>query len=235
MKSDSFKKNRKALTALLLCTGFIAAHPLAMRAEGSGSSVQTVQQQQIKVTGTVNDDMGPIIGASVVEKGSSSNGTITDMDGNFALSVKPGAVLLISYIGYKPQEVQAVAGKAIKITLKEDTEMLDEVVIVGFGTQKKVNLTGAVGTLSSKELKERPVTSAVAALQGLVPGLNITTPGGSLETKPAINVRGATTIGEGSTGDPLVLIVSIPRILRTYLCSRMPQLLQYTVHVLHSV
>ena len=206
MKSDSFKKNRKALTALLLCTGFIAAHPLAMRAEGSGSSVQTVQQQQIKVTGTVNDDMGPIIGASVVEKGSSSNGTITDMDGNFALSVKPGAVLLISYIGYKPQEVQAVAGKAIKITLKEDTEMLDEVVIVGFGTQKKVNLTGAVGTLSSKELKERPVTSAVAALQGLVPGLNITTPGGSLETKPAINVRGATTIGEGSTGDPLVLI-----------------------------
>ena len=96
MKSDSFKKNRKALTALLLCTGFIAVHPLVMRAEGSGSSVQTVQQQQIKVTGTVNDDMGPIIGASVVEKGSSSNGTITDMDGNFALSVKPGAVLLIS-------------------------------------------------------------------------------------------------------------------------------------------
>lgn len=178
-----------------------------MRAEGSGANVQTVQQQQqIKVTGTVNDDMGPVIGASVVEKGNSSNGTITDMDGNFALSVKPGAVLLISYIGYKPQEVQAVAGKAIKITLKEDTEMLDEVVIVGFGTQKKVNLTGAVGTLSSKELKERPVTSAVAALQGLVPGLNITTPGGSLETKPTINVRGATTIGEGSTGDPLVLI-----------------------------
>ena len=98
MKSDSFKNNRKALAALLLCTGFIAAHPLAMRAESSGPSVQTVQQQQIKVTGTVNDDMGPVIGASVVEKGNPSNGTITDIDGNFSLSVKPGATLLISDI-----------------------------------------------------------------------------------------------------------------------------------------
>lgn len=89
MKSDSFKNNRKALAALLLCTGFIAAHPLAMRAESSGPGVQTVQQQQIKVTGTVNDDMGPVIGASVVEKGNPSNGTITDIDGNFSLSVKP--------------------------------------------------------------------------------------------------------------------------------------------------
>ena len=129
MKSDSFKNNRKALAALLICTGFIAAHPLAMRAESSGPSVQTVQQQQIKVTGTVNDDMGPVIGASVVEKGNPSNGTITDIDGNFSLSVKPGATLLISYIGYKSQEVQAISGKSVNITLKEDTEMLDEVVV----------------------------------------------------------------------------------------------------------
>ena len=207
MKSDSFKNNRKALAALLLCTGFIAAHPLAMRAESSGPGVQTVQQQQqIKVTGTVNDDMGPVIGASVVEKGNPSNGTITDIDGNFSLSVKPGATLLISYIGYKSQEVQAISGKSVNITLKEDTEMLDEVVVVGFGTQKKVNLTGAVGTLSSDELKERPVANATQALQGLVPGLNIDVTNGSLESRPDINIRGTATIGEGTSGAPLILI-----------------------------
>ena len=206
MKSDSIKNNRKALAALLLCTGFIAAHPLAMRAESSGPSVQTVQQQQIKVTGTVNDDMGPVIGASVVEKGNPSNGTITDIDGNFSLSVKPGATLLISYIGYKSQEVQAISGKSVNITLKEDTEMLDEVVVVGFGTQKKVNLTGAVGTLSSDELKERPVANATQALQGLVPGLNIDVTNGSLESRPDINIRGTATIGEGTSGAPLILI-----------------------------
>ena len=206
MKSDSFKNNRKALAALLICTGFIAAHPLAMRAESSGPSVQTVQQQQIKVTGTVNDDMVPVIGASVVEKGNPSNGTITDIDGNFSLSVKPGATLLISYIGYKSQEVQAISGKSVNITLKEDTEMLDEVVVVGFGTQKKVNLTGAVGTLSSDELKERPVANATQALQGLVPGLNIDVTNGSLESRPDINIRGTATIGEGTSGAPLILI-----------------------------
>lgn len=186
---------------------------------------------------------GPLSEPVSWKRVTSSNGTITDMDGNFALSVKPGAVLLISYIGYKPQEVQAVAGKAIKITLKEDTEMLDEVVIVGFGTQKKVNLTGAVGTLSSKELKERPVTSAVAALQGLVPGLNITTPADrsrpslrSMCVEPQLSVKALQVIPSfSSTVWKVTFTVSIPRILRTYLCSRMPQLLQYTVHALHSV
>ena len=206
MKSDSFKNNRKALAALLLCTGFIAAHPLAMRAESSGPGVQTVQQQQIKVTGTVNDDMGPVIGASVVEKGNPSNGTITDFDGNFSLSVKPGATLLISYIGYKSQEVQAISGKSVNITLKEDTEMLDEVVVVGFGTQKKVNLTGAVDVIDNKQLQERPVANAVQALQGVVPGLQITQSSGSIESRPSINVRGTATIGEGTSGDPLILI-----------------------------
>lgn len=96
MKSDSFCNNRKALAALLLCTGFIAGHPLAMMAEGNERNVQVVLQQ-IEVKGTVNDAMGPVIGASVVEKGSTSNGTITDMDGNFSLAVKPGAILVISY------------------------------------------------------------------------------------------------------------------------------------------
>ena len=205
MKSDSFGNNRKALAALLLCTGFIAGHPLTMMAESNETGLEVVQQQ-FKVTGTVNDAMGPIIGASVVEKGKIGNGTITDMDGNFSLSVKPGATLVISYIGYKTQEVAVVAGKTINVTLKDDTEVLGEVVVVGFGTQKKVNLTGAVDVVDSKQLMERPVANAAQALQGIVPGLQITQNSGSLESRPSINIRGTATIGEGSAGSPLILI-----------------------------
>lgn len=120
--------------------------------------------------------------------------------------MKPGATLLISYIGYKSQEVQAISGKSVNITLKEDTEMLDEVVVVGFGTQKKVNLTGAVDVIDNKQLQERPVANAVQALQGVVPGLQITQSSGSIESRPSINVRGTATIGEGTSGDPLILI-----------------------------
>lgn len=205
MKSDSFKNNRKALAALLLCTGFIAGSPLSMRAESNEQSLQTIQQQQIKVTGVVKDAMGPVIGASVLEKGT-SNGIITDIDGNFSLSVKPGAKLIISFVGYKTQEVQAVAGKNLEVTLADDTEMLDEVVVVGFGTQKKVNLTGSVGLATSKEIESRPVTSAVQALQGLVSGLQITTNTGEMDKDMKINIRGTGTIGEGSSGSPLILI-----------------------------
>lgn len=164
------------------------------------------QSSTINVKGVMNDAMGPIIGASVVEKGNTANGTITDMDGNFSLSTRPDATLTVSYIGYKTQEVRVVDGKAINVTLKEDTEVLDEVVVVGFGTQKKVNLTGTVDVIDNKQLQERPVANAVQALQGVVPGLQITQGSGSLESRPSINVRGTATIGEGSSGSPLVLI-----------------------------
>lgn len=151
MKADSFKNNRKALTALLLCTGFIAGHPLVAMADNN-VSVQTVQQQKQTVAGIVKDATGePIIGASVVEKGT-TNGTITDFDGNFSLSVPSGATIVISYIGYKPQELTVTPGQAMNIILKEDTEVLDEVVVVGFGTQKKVNLTGSVGLATPRKL-----------------------------------------------------------------------------------
>lgn len=117
MKTETFKFSRKATTALLLCTGLVASQPLSLWAENDSGAVQIVQQQKITVKGTVNDAMGPVIGASVVEKGNSSNGTITDMDGNFSLSVQPGTVLVVSYIGYKTQEVTATVGKAINVTL----------------------------------------------------------------------------------------------------------------------
>ena len=173
MKSDSFRNNRKALAALLLCSSVITGCPLAVMAEGNETNLE-VAQQQIKVSGVVKDAMGePVIGASIQEKGT-SNGIITDVNGNFSLSVNQGATLVISYIGFKTQEIPVVAGKILDVTLKEDTEMLEEVVVVGFGTQKKVNLTGSVGIATAKEIESRPVTSATQALQGLVPGLKIT-------------------------------------------------------------
>ena len=172
---------------------------------GSNETSLEIVQQQIKVSGVVKDSMGePVIGASVVEKGT-SNGIITDINGNFSLSVTSGATLAISYIGYKTQEVQAVTGKVIDVTLKDDTEMLEEVVVVGFGTQKKVNLTGSVGIATAKELESRPVSSATQALQGLVPGLKITTSSGALDQNMDISVRGTGTIGS-SSGSPLILI-----------------------------
>ena len=205
MKSDSFRNNRKALAALLLCSSFITGCPLAVMAEGNETNLE-VAQQQIKVSGVVKDAMGePVIGASIQEKGT-SNGIITDVNGNFSLSVNQGATLVISYIGFKTQEIPVVAGKILDVTLKEDTEMLEEVVVVGFGTQKKVNLTGSVGIATAKEIESRPVTSATQALQGLVPGLKITTSSGQLEKDMNISVRGTGTIGSGSNSSPLILI-----------------------------
>ncbi len=205
MKSDSFRNNRKALAALLLCSSFITGCPLAVMAEGNETNLEVVQQQ-IKVSGVVKDAMGePVIGASIQEKGT-SNGIITDINGNFSLSVNQGATLVISYIGFKTQEIPVVAGKILDVTLKEDTEMLEEVVVVGFGTQKKVNLTGSVGIATAKEIESRPVTSATQALQGLVPGLKITTSSGQLEKDMSISVRGTGTIGSGSNSSPLILI-----------------------------
>ena len=211
MKVDSFKNNRKALFALLLCSGFIATHPLAVMAESESYSVQNVQQKQT-VSGIVKDSSGePIIGASVLEKGT-TNGTITDLDGKFTLSVSSNAVLQISYIGYKTLEVKSSPNMGV--TLQEDTETLDEVVVVGFGTQKKVNLTGSVGMASAEDLESRPVANAVQALQGVIPGLNIDNSGngGELNASKSIDIRGTGTVGTDAngtaytSGSPLILI-----------------------------
>ena len=127
--------------------------------------------QEQNITGQVVDYLGePIIGANVLIKGTTT-GVITDAEGNFTIKAAPGDILQFSYIGYLNVEVTVKSGKPLNIQMKEDTEVLDEVVVVGFGTQKKVNLTGSVGIADSKELESRPVTNATQALQGLVPGL----------------------------------------------------------------
>lgn len=168
----------------------------------------TILGKKKKVTGTVKDVNGePIIGATIVEKGT-TNGTVTDFDGKYMLELSEDGTLSISYIGYKSLEYLAsnIKQGVLTVTLKEDTEIMDEVVVVGFGTQKKVNLTGAVGVAEAKELESRPVTSATQALQGLVPGLQISTNTGEMDKNMSINIRGTGTIGDGSSGSPLVLI-----------------------------
>jgi TonB-linked SusC/RagA family outer membrane protein len=205
MKSESLRNRRKVLATFLFCVGLIAGYPGKAMPNGNEPGLFSMQQQK-KVSGTITDQSGePIIGANVVEKGT-TNGVITDVDGNFSLSVGDNAVLRISYIGYLSQEITVGNQRNLSIVMKEDTQTLDEVVVVGFGTQKKVNLTGAVGVLGGEELMERPVANATQALQGMIPGLNIEVSNGSLESRPNINVRGTTTIGEGSSGSPLILI-----------------------------
>ena len=168
------------------------------------------QQQSREITGTVVDTSGEaVIGASVLVKGS-TNGTITDIDGNFKINAAAKSVLQISYIGYLTQEVPVGTQNHIKVVLKDDTQTLDEVVVVGFGTQKKVNLTGAVAVVDAKALESRPVSNVSQALQGLVPGMNFSYGtdgnGGEIGQDMKINIRGAGTIGKGSNASPLVLI-----------------------------
>lgn len=172
------------------------------------------QNSTIKVKGVVNDAMGPVIGASIVEKGNTGNGTITDIDGNFSLNVSSNSTLIVSFVGYKAQEIPVVGKTFFTIDLKEDNEMLEEVVVVGFATQKKVNLTGSVGTATAKDIEARPVANAVQALQGVIPGLNISNSGngGELNATKSIDVRGTGTVGKDasgnafSSGSPLILI-----------------------------
>ena len=166
------------------------------------AAVEKQQQQQAKkVTGCVKDALGePIIGASVVEKGAPTNGAITDFDGNFTLTVS-GNELQISYIGYLPQVVKVQSGvTSYNVTLKEDTKTLDEVVVIGYGTQKKVNLTGAVASVSTDDIKDRVQTNVLSAIQGTVPGVTIISRPGST---PSINFRGRGNLG---TSAPLYVI-----------------------------
>ncbi|MCR5680637.1 MAG: carboxypeptidase-like regulatory domain-containing protein, partial [Prevotella sp.] len=137
--------------------------------------MSTVVMAQGKVSGTVVDAQGePVIGASVVVKGT-SNGTITDYDGKYTIASTPqGATLVFSYVGYRTQNI-AVAGKSqINVTLEEDKQMLDEVVVVGYGVQRKSDVTGALTRVGEKELNAKPVSNAFEALQGKAAGVDIT-------------------------------------------------------------
>lgn len=165
------------------------------------------QQDGKKVTGVVKDASGEtIIGANVIVKGT-TNGTITDIDGNFSLDAPADATLLISYIGFSDQEI-AVAGKSsFDITLSEDTEVLDEVVVIGYGTVKKKDLTGAVGSVKSEDIVARKTTQLTNALQGAISGVMITRNSNEPGSSGSIKVRGVTSMGDSN---PLVIIDGVP-------------------------
>ena len=161
---------------------------------------------QLYTTGRILDAKGgAVIGASVFIQGTNT-GTISDHDGHFSIPVTKESLLNVSCMGFTSQIVQVKPGMDYVIVMEEDTEYLDEVVVVGFGSQKKVNLTGSVATVSNKDIIQRPVQSATQALQGLVAGLNISQSSGLLDSTPLMDIRGIGTIGEGSNASPLVLI-----------------------------
>ncbi|MDR3268580.1 MAG: TonB-dependent receptor [Tannerella sp.] len=168
---------------------------------------QADQEEGKKVSGIVTDEKGePLAGASIMEKGI-ANGTVTDVDGKFRLNVLPNAILVVSFIGYTTQEVATGNKTNLNVTLQEDSQLLEEVVVVGYGMQKKVNLAGAVETVSSKVLENRSTSNVALALQGLVPNLTITPGGGQANDAPSFNIRGTTSINGGS---PLILVDGIP-------------------------
>lgn len=209
------KKTEKLVsTALLLSglfVGYIQAAPYVVATE-----MHSVQQNNVCTGVVVDEDNGTVIGASVVVKGT-TNGTITGLDGDFSISnVEKGDVVVVSYVGYVDAEI-VWSGKPLRIVLKEDAKILDEVVVVGYGTQKKVNVTGSVGMVGSEVLKARPVQNVSQALQGVIPGLNVSTTnsGGALDGTMNINIRGTGTIGEGSGSSPLILIDGIEGNLNT--------------------
>lgn len=163
--------------------------------------------QSINLKGKIVDTANnPIIGANVLEVGT-TNGTITDLDGNFDLKVATNASLNVSYIGYKTIEVPVNGKSTIKIVLQEDNELLDEVVVVGYGTMKKSDMTGAISSVNVEELSKRSTTNPAEALQGKIAGVNITRAGGNAGAGVQVKIRGVKTFG---SNEPLYIIDGFP-------------------------
>ena len=193
------QKIRKTALLMGACSLLGMYSPLVANAE---NSVQAVQQSTKKITGTVSDAQGPVIGASIVEKGT-TNGTVTDLDGNFTLNVKPGATLVISYIGYTTQEIATGSQSSFNVTLQEDNTALEEVVVVGYGVQKKKLLTGATVQVKGEDIAKLNTTNALEAMQSSTPGVQIT----QASTQPGkgykVYIRGIGTTGNSA---PLYVI-----------------------------
>ena len=194
------RKFRK--TALLMGAMALLGLGYSSNANAAGAP-QEIQQATKKITGTVVDASGPIIGASVVEKGKSGNGSITDFDGNFTLSVEPGATIVISYIGYETQEIKVGNQSNFNITLKEDNAQLDEVVVVGYGTMKKKLVTGATVQVKGDDIAKLNTTNALEAMQSQTPGVQITQSSSQPGKGYKVYIRGVGTIGDSQ---PLYVI-----------------------------
>ena len=191
--------------AILLASGMTCSTAMA----ASPNQIMSVTQSSTIVKGQIVDAEGePIVGATVVEIGT-TRGTVTDLDGKFQLNSPANAKLRITYVGYKTVETKAHDG--MKIVMQHDNAQLDEIVVVGYGQQKKVNLTGSVTNVDiSKTLGGRPEQDVAKALQGAVPGLTITNTSGDINSQPTMQIRGLGTLSNGATSNPLVVVDGVP-------------------------
>lgn len=191
--------------AILLASGMTCGTAMA----ASPNQAMSVTQSSTIIKGQIVDAEGePIVGATVVEIGT-TRGTVSDLDGNFQLNASANAKLRITYVGYKTVETKAHDG--MKIVMQHDNAQLDEIVVVGYGQQKKVNLTGSVTNVDiSKTLGGRPEQDVAKALQGAVPGLTITNTSGDINSQPTMQIRGLGTLSNGATSNPLVVVDGVP-------------------------
>lgn len=191
--------------AILLASGMTCGTAMA----ASPNQVMSVTQSSTVIKGQIVDAEGePIVGATVVEIGT-TRGTVSDLDGNFTLNSHANAKLRITYVGYKTVETKAQNG--MKIVMQNDNAQLDEIVVVGYGQQKKVNLTGSVTNVDiEKTLGGRPEQDVAKALQGAVPGLTITNTSGDINSQPTMQIRGLGTLSNGATSNPLVVVDGVP-------------------------
>ena len=182
---------------------------MLMRKEQNLAVVPDAVQQDNKITGTVLDPTGmPVIGANIMIKGT-TNGTITDMDGKFSLDVPKDATLVVTYVGYTNQEISVGNHKALSITLKEDSEALDELVVIGYGSVKKSNLTSSVSKITDEAVSSRPISTVSEALQGQLAGVRSQATSGLPGSNYSIQIRGVNTINGDSS--PLYVIDGVPR------------------------
>ena len=165
-----------------------------------------IMAQGLTIKGQVLDSNNePIIGASIVEKGNTSNGTITDFDGNFSFKISgKGKTIVITYIGYQTQELTVTSGKALKVIMKEDAQAMDEVVVIGYTSKARKDLTGSVGSVSGVKIAAIPVSSAAVALQGKIAGVQVTTVDGAPGADINIRVRGGTSVTQSN--EPLYIV-----------------------------
>lgn len=200
-----------AFTLLLAVQGNIWGNVAYAGTEPTTHSVHSATQNEKTITGTVSDQMGPITGANIIVKGT-SQGTISDIDGKFTLeNVTEGTILQVSFMGYITQEIKVGKENNLTILLKENSQELDEVVVVGYGVQKKVNLSGAVQAVTGEVVENRPITNLNTGLQGAIPNLNITRGSGRANDAPALNIRGMGSINAGkSGGEAFILVDNVP-------------------------
>lgn len=183
-----------------------------VKAGNTKSSMEISQQQKKQISGLIRDvNNEPIIGANIIEKNVPGNGTVTDVDGRFTLSIEENATILVSYIGYLPQEI-SVAGKTyFEVILQEDTKTLDEVVVIGYGSQSRETITTSVTKLDNKVLENVPYANAASALQGSVSGVRVQSISGQPGAAPRIIVRGGTSINNPNGAAPLYIIDGVIR------------------------